>query len=788
MKQIAKVVNGLQAINDDELDLLSISLPPGTGKALAFDTPVLTRCGWKKHGDLTIRDEVISPSGEFVKILAIHSECEMEYEITFSNGEKVQCHGNHEWQVFNKHKNRIETLETRAMIGTYENDIIGRGHRYFYLLPNKQLIKGEDKENLPVDPYTLGVWLGDGANRNPTICNTKTDKSIIDRIIKHGYTMAWDSVHKDTGVHYYGFKELRQQLQSVGMCHSRAKTPKHIPEEYFTSSIAQRLELLAGLLDTDGTLTADENKYAFSTAEEILRDDFIKLVSTFGWRCTISEYSPTISSSGIKAVRSHWRIGFNPTLYIPCELKRKQLLSFSKQRKISIESISPIEGAIGNCITVVGGMYCVGKTLLPTHNSTIGIFFLTWIMGKFPSQPNLASAHSDKLTRSFYDGVLSIVSDPEYLWSDVFPGLRICSTNSKDETIDLEKNKRFKTLTCRSIDGSLTGATRCEKILYADDLVSGVEQSMSKPRMDSLWEKYTNDLKSRKKQGCKEIHIATRWTVHDVIGRLERQYSDDPRALFISIPALDDNGESNFDYHGDVGFNTAYFMDMKNSLDDVSWRCLFQNEPIEREGLLYNENELRRYFDLPGSDYDKDGKCVSFDPPDAVLGICDTKDTGTDYEFLPIGYQYGSDYYITDCVYENISVGILDEMCADILVKHNVKMCQFESNSAGGRTADKVQEKVKLRGGHTHITKKFTTANKETKIIVNSPFIKEHFLFKDSTTYQPKSAYGRMVSALCSYTIRGKNNTDDVPDGMAQFSEFVQSLTSNTVSVFRRPF
>jgi len=176
-----------------------------------------------------------------------------------------------------------------------------------------------------------------------------------------------------------------------------------------------------------------------------------------------------------------------------------------------------------------------------TGKSTLGIFFLSWQMGKYPDMPNLASAHSDKLTRSFYDGVLSIITDPEYLWSDVFPGVQIVGTNSKDETIDLGKSKRFKTLTCRSIDGSLTGATRCERILYADDLVSGIEEALSKDRLDNLWGKYTNDLKSRKKLGCKEIHIATRWSVHDPIGRLERQYEGNSRAKFLALPALDEN-------------------------------------------------------------------------------------------------------------------------------------------------------------------------------------------------------------------------------------------------------
>lgn len=420
--------------------------------------------------------------------------------------------------------------------------------------------------------------------------------------------------------------------------------------------------------------------------------------------------------------------------------------------------------------------------------STLGIFFLSWVMGKFPDQPNLASAHADKLTRSFYDGVMQIITDPEYCWGDVFPGVKFEGNNAKDETINLGAAKRFKTLTCRSIDGSLTGATRCEKILYADDLCSGIEEAMSKERLDKLWNKYTNDLKSRKKLGCKEIHIATRWSVHDVIGRLEQMYGDDPRAKFIVLPALDENEESNFDYDYGVGFDTAYFVDMKNNLDDVSFRCLFMNQPIEREGLLYHESELRRYFDLPGAEYDSSGKLIKFDEPDAVLGICDTKDTGTDYEFLPALYQYGDDFYLEDCICDNGKTEVLDVRCADILVKHKVKACRFESNNAGGRTADTVQGLIKKQNGITHITKKFTTGNKETKIIVNSPWVKEHVLFKDKSKYKPKSDYGKMMNFLTSYTLMGKNKNDDVPDGMAQFAIFAQSLTSGQVKAFKRPF
>lgn len=161
---------------------------------------------------------------------------------------------------------------------------------------------------------------------------------------------------------------------------------------------------------------------------------------------------------------------------------------------------------------------------------------------------------------------------------------------------------------------------------------------------------------------------------------------------------------------------------------------------------------------------------------------------GTDYAFLPVAWVYGQDYYIGDCVCDNGLPDKVDIRLADVLLRNKVKSCRFESNSAGRRIAEKIQEMVKERNGITHITTKYTTANKETKILVNSSWVKEHCLFKDETMYQRNSDYGRMMNFLCSYTVSGKNKWDDVPDGMAQLAEYAQSLSGGEVQVFQRPF
>lgn len=410
--------------------------------------------------------------------------------------------------------------------------------------------------------------------------------------------------------------------------------------------------------------------------------------------------------------------------------------------------------------------------------TTLAIFYLTWIGGKHADEPSLTGSHSNAFVRGVYDECLRIL-DPqgEYLWHDVFPLVNVSNTNAKDCRIDIGKRKRFETLEFTSIGTGNAGLYRAMRLLYCDDLVSGIEVALSKERLDKLWETYTTDLRQRKiGDHCKELHIATRWSVHDIIGRLETEYGNSDRARFIVVPALNENDESNFDYAYGVGFNTKFYHEQRAVMEDASWRALYLNQPIEREGLLYSEDELRRYFELP------DGE------PDAILSVCDTKDRGTDYCGMPVVYKYGDDYYVEKIICDNSNPEVVETRLVMTLLEHKVQMSRFESNSAGGRVAQKVQEQVKAKGGITKITTKYTTANKETKIIVNSPWVKEHCLFKDSSVIKSDKEYRRAMNFLCSYTMAGKNKFDDIPDVFAQLSEFVQSLVGGRVEVFKRPF
>ena len=407
--------------------------------------------------------------------------------------------------------------------------------------------------------------------------------------------------------------------------------------------------------------------------------------------------------------------------------------------------------------------------------STLEDFFLSLVGGWFPNDFNLSSAHSSILTRSLYDGVLEIINDPvEYAWHELFPTIKIQGTNAKETTVNLERNGRFKTWTFRSIDGSLTGARRCNRFLTADDLVSGIEEALNKARLETLWTKVTNDLRSRRLDGCKEFYIATRWSVHDPIGKLQQLYAGNPRARFIAIPALNEDGESNFQFAVN-GFSTKYFLDMKETMDEISFNCLFQQKPVEREGLLLPPDELRRFYLNKDQVPEKQNEFTIMPTrdPDAIWGVCDTKDKGTDYESLPIAYQFGEDFYIPDVVFDdNTDYATLDRKTADILIRHQPHKVRFESNQAGGRIADNIEKMIKGKC-RTIIDTKYTTANKETKILVNSDWIKKHCLFLEPALYKPKSDYGLFMGNVTTYTTKAKMPHDDGIDSLAMLAEYV---------------
>lgn len=425
-------------------------------------------------------------------------------------------------------------------------------------------------------------------------------------------------------------------------------------------------------------------------------------------------------------------------------------------------------------------LYILSISMPPgTQKTTLEKFFTTWVIGRHLDDYNLFYSHSGDITRMFYDGVLDITTNNvEYTWHEIFPQAKLKSTDAKREQINFNSYKPFPNLQCSSVGSKNAGKVRANRYLFCDDLIGGIEEALSKPRLDKLWSIYSVDARQRKlNEDVKEIHISTRWSVYDIIGRLERLYEGDPRCKFIRVPDIDPvTGESNFNYKYN-GMSVAFFHDQELAMDDISYRCLYKNEPIEREGLLYHEDDIRRYLTLPSKE------------PDAIWSIADTKQKGTDYFAQPVFLQYGEDYYMDDVMCDNgADYEVQYQRSTDILMRNKVQACQFESNAGGDRVAEEVSKRIKDAGGYCNITQQYTTQNKETKIIVYAPWVKEHVLFKDKSLYKANDDYGVFMGMVLSHSVSGKPLHDDPVDVLASFAKWKTVPEARPATVMKSPF
>lgn len=450
---------------------------------------------------------------------------------------------------------------------------------------------------------------------------------------------------------------------------------------------------------------------------------------------------------------------------------------------LKIGLVDALQGMIDDrydilCISLIPG---AGKT-------TIEKFFNAAIIGWFPNDFNLFYSHSGDITRMYYDGMIEIVTNPdEYAWNEVFPNLSVTRTDAKMEQFNVGKYKPFPSVQCTSVGSKNAGKVRASKFLLVDDMIGGIEEALNPTILDKLWNKYAVDARQRKIQdtdghNCKEIHIATRWSVNDVIGRIQNMYAGNPRVKVIAVPDIDPNtGESNFDYEYS-GFTVEFFQDQQLLMDEISYKCLYKQEPIEREGLLFPDDKIRRFLNLPHGE------------PEIITGQCDTKGKGTDYFVMPILQKYGEDYYCVDCVCDNTADYEMQyENAANVLVNNKVQECEFERNAGGDRVAMEVNKRVEGKGWICNITDMPTETNKEARIFQCSSWILQHVIFKDSSKYTPKEPYGVMMSLLKQYSVSGKKQLDDVPD---VFSNFALRMTKGnrvakveaTANPFRRGY
>lgn len=415
-----------------------------------------------------------------------------------------------------------------------------------------------------------------------------------------------------------------------------------------------------------------------------------------------------------------------------------------------------------------------------TGKSSVAGLWMAFHMGRNPKPSNLMTAHSDKLTKHFYTQELQYVRDPEYRFSEIFPDAPVVWESAEDEAFSLAKHTAYPTCTCRSVGGTLTGAVEVSEggILYSDDLVKDLEEAMSPRRLDAKWEAYVNQCYDRRKRGSRQLMIGTRWDVNDPIGRMTRLHEGEPGYHVLAIPALDPStGESNFDYMYGVGFDRHYYVDMARTTDHATYAAKYDGRPEVREGQLYSPDQLERYVSLP------DGE------PSRVVAVVDTKGVGSDYAAMPVAAQWAGSpkWFVIDAICDNGNPDVVNRRIANCIEANGVQQVRFESNNAGAGVANDVAEMLRGDGCLCAVQKKWTSSNKQTRILAASPWVISNLVFRDPDAYGTGD-YATFMSQVTGYVMDGKNPHDDAPDSLSMLADLLGTRTRAKARAVARPF
>lgn len=425
-----------------------------------------------------------------------------------------------------------------------------------------------------------------------------------------------------------------------------------------------------------------------------------------------------------------------------------------------------------------------------TGKTTLVQFFTLWVMLRNPEKANLYVSFSGGVTKAYYEGVMEILNDPfTYDWQSVFPERSIASTNALETMMNIDRRKKYATLTCRSIDGTLNGACDCNGYAIADDLHEGIEEALSPDRLSKKWSTVENNYISRWKSGCKRLWIGTRWSVNDCIShRIDFIQSDvkckNVRYAIVNVPALNENDESNFDYLYGVGFSTADYQQRRASFerngDAASFLAQYMGTPIERGGTVFLPDDMR-YFD---------GKLPEDVIPDKVFMTVDPAWGGGDFVAAPICYMYGNDVYVVDVVYNNDNKAVTQPLIVQKAKKWGVQFISIEATRTTSSYTEGINERLKADGYSVNVTsntKNFSSGQgKAERILQHAPEIREHFIFLKGNR---SPEYEKYMANVYSFKFDGKNKHDDAPDSLAMAMEYAFFRRQrNIVTVRKRPF
>lgn len=412
---------------------------------------------------------------------------------------------------------------------------------------------------------------------------------------------------------------------------------------------------------------------------------------------------------------------------------------------------------------------------------------MSWHCAKDAEKSNLYVTYKEGLGGAFLTGVMEIWTDQTYCFSDVFPKVKVADTDSKNHKVDLVRKKKYKTLSGKGLESGLNGEYDAYGWMVLDDILEGIQDVLNPDTLKRKQIIFDNNVMSRKKEQCKLIHNGTIWSLHDLYSDRLDFLQNNPEAKnirydILKIPALDENDESNFDYDYGVGYTTQYYRTLRAKFEEnddmASWYAQYQQEPIERDGAVFNPEHMRFYNGV-----------LPEEEPYRICAACDVALGGEDFLAFAVAYMYeDGSIYIDDVVFDNSEKKITKPKVANMIIDNDVGSAFFEANQGGEGYKDEIEELLKKKGRKINLRSEYAPTNmrKAQRIWDKAGSIRE-FYFRDVGCRSQE--YRKFMTNLYSFTVTGKNKHEDAADCLASLAYFIEGNWSMAkIEVPKNPF
>lgn len=752
-----------------------VQAPPQHGKLLADDTLVPTPRGFRRHGDLKVGDYVFGRDGNPVKVLWVSPKDKCGYVVKFYNGEEVQCHGAHEWVVFDRNSNKDRIMEARKLARVHlHTKRVGVGGRYNFLVDGLPVIHYKCQP-VKVDPYTLGVWLTQGSSYTGLLDMNKVAPEVLERCPY--------SFRAESGGYYS--QELEVFLRVSSLLFN-----KHIPDEYKYNSFEVRLQLIAGMLDGCGYVHPKSHVAIIKSRNRCICEDFMEVVTSMGMAPNIVEVMPRKNTKKHRA-ENWFHVQFTPAYDIPTTRDKVRPNGFKKSYRRPIVSVERREGlGYGNCIEVEGGVYLITRQYIPTHNSEGSSRRLpAFMLGLNPDLRICIGSYATTIARDFNRDVQRIIDTPQY--HELFPGTSLNRSNvvtvsstylRNSEVIEVVGHTGGLRVVGRG--GSLTSKTVDVSIL--DDVYKDYAEGNSPIVRNAAWRWYTTVVRTRLHNNSQELIVFTRWHEDDLIGRLEKSgeqiidvksWEDvenipDGAWVRINFEGIKTGEPTEIDRRkpGEALWEARHSktkLEGQRDLDPVQFQCLYQGNPGNAEGRLY-QHPFRTWVDKSEwGTYIRSGNYtdVADEGDDFLASVCYDVYRSSNEVFNEKTRRFEPLLYIlvTDMEMTQDNIDVTGVTIPAMINRNGTQKAWIESNNGGAGFEKIISKKVRA------ITYPFYQGgNKESRIITNSATVNAQVIMPIGWETRYKSIYDHLTTFLRDFPANANDDIEDVLTGIVE--------------------